>query len=120
MATLEEMLQSVRLDLAYMVDLMADYDFVITEEEAFEAWLWACYDGNDYITWDSPFNYPDDVIVGDIKSFYEEVYYYNIPDEVVSAVLANNPFVDEWVDAETAAYIPKDNAKVEGFRYDAD
>jgi hypothetical protein len=112
MTTLEEMCQSVRLDLAYMVDLMADYDFVITEEEAFEAWLWACYDGNDYIVWDSPFNYPDEVIVGDIKSFYEPTDYEL--DNLLS------PFVDEWIEAETAAYVPKNNAKVEGFRYDAD
>jgi hypothetical protein len=120
MMDFNEMAQSLRLDLAYMVDLMADYDFVITEEEAFEAWLWACDVGDNPIMWDSPLNYPDEVIVGDIKRFYEEVYYYDIPDEIVSEVLANNPFIDEWIDSETAAYIPKDNAKVEGFRYDAD
>jgi hypothetical protein len=118
--TLYEACQAVRLDLAYMVDLLADYDFVITEEEAFEAWLWACYDGNDPIMWDSPFNYPDEVIVGDIKSFYEAFNEYVIPDEVVSEIITNNAFLEEWIDAETAAYIPKDNAKVEGFRYDAD
>jgi hypothetical protein len=118
--TLYEACQAVRLDLAYMVDLLADYDFVITEEEAFEAWLWACYDGNDPIMWDSPFNYPDEVIVNDIKRFYEAFNEHVIPDEVVSEIITNNAFLEEWIDAETAAYIPKDNAKVEGFRYDAD
>jgi hypothetical protein len=112
--TLYEACQAVRLDLAYMVDLLADYDFVITEEEAFEAWLWACYDGNDPIMWDSPFNYPDEVIVSDIKRYYEPM------DDAELDGLIMSPIVDEWIDAETAAYIPKDNAKVEGFRYDAD
>jgi hypothetical protein len=111
--TFEEMCQAVRLDLVYMVDLLSDYDFVLTEEEAFEAWLWACDDGTDPIMWDSPFNYPDEVIVNDIKRFYEPTD-YELDDLVLS------PFVDEWIDAETAGYIPKDNAKVEGFRYDAD
>jgi hypothetical protein len=114
MLTLEEMYYAVRLDIAYIVDLLADYDFVITEEEAFEAWLWACDVGNDTIMWDSPFNYPDEVIVSDVKRFYEPMDYAELDGLVVS------PIVDEWLEAETAAYVPKENAKVEGFRYDAD
>jgi hypothetical protein len=109
----EEMRQAVRLDLAYMVDLLADYDFVITEEEAFEAWLWNLYDGDDVIVWDSPFNFSDEVIVSAVKCFYEPIDNAELDGLVVS------PIVDEWIDAETAAYVPKVNAKVEGFSYDA-
>jgi hypothetical protein len=54
------------------------------------------------------------VIVSDIKRFYEPMDDAHLDGLIVS------PIVDEWIDAETAAYIPKDNAKVEGFRYDAD
>jgi hypothetical protein len=106
------MCQAVRLDLAYMVDLLADYDFDITEEEAFEAWLWACDVGEDPIIWDSPLNYSDEAIVYDVKRFY-------VPDDwAVDFVLLPDEWIDDdWFEAELASYIPKTNAKVEGEVY---
>jgi hypothetical protein len=110
--TYEDLFQAVRLDLAYIVDLMAEHDFSVTEREAFDAWLWACDDGNDVIVWYSPFEFDDEVIVGDIKSFYSPVECSYFPERSFD--------MNEWIDDELDDYVPKVNAKLEGAYYDAD
>jgi hypothetical protein len=88
--------------------ILDGYNYEITDEDAYRAWL----AGNDGV-WEDPMNYSDQEIVTEIVrqcAFVSESY--------AASDILNRPFVDEWLDAEVAAYEPKVNAKVEGFAYD--
>lgn len=97
-----------RLDVAYIVELMSDHDYLIDEEDVYLAWL----NGGGGV-WESPFDYTDPEIVFCIV---EECKV--IPPVMVDVV--NRPFFEEWLDNEVAQYIPKQNAKMEGLLYDTD